>query len=180
MGIIYPQYWSKGGNEETFAAHLQIIKDNYCVPKHIGTGKDEKLIPPVLDAWRLETQQGMFKTAMMSNAERVMEPPFDVNPLTRLWRLLSANFHTNSLFSEYVKLAEIAMVHVLGSVEDERCFSSVSFLKDKLRNALEEHLPLVVGMYSQKIYTIESFPYDSTFDKWNKGAQKHGRYCLAA
>jgi hypothetical protein len=38
------------------------------------------------------------------------------------------------------------MIHVLGSIEDESCFSSISFLKNKLRNHLNLHLELV-AMY---------------------------------
>jgi hypothetical protein len=36
--------------------------------------------------------------------------------------------------SEYIKLCEIAVTVVLGSVEDERTFSTLGFMKSKLRN----------------------------------------------
>lgn len=45
-------------------------------------------------------------------------------------------------------------MHVIGSVEDERCFSSVSDLKSKLRNGLQEFIEVVLGMYSQRIYSL--------------------------
>jgi hypothetical protein len=48
------------------------------------------------------------------------EPPFTVNPMTKLWRTLDANSALVAHFLEYIKFAQIAMVHVLGSVEDER------------------------------------------------------------
>jgi hypothetical protein len=41
------------------------------------------------------------------------------------WQLLSHSF------LEFMRLVEIAMVHVLGFVEDKHCFNYVSFLKDK-------------------------------------------------
>jgi hypothetical protein len=56
-----------------------------------------------------------------------------LNPLTKLWRQLEANSALSTSFSKYIKLTEIAMVHVLGSMEDERAFSSLTFLKDRLR-----------------------------------------------
>jgi hypothetical protein len=65
---------------------------------------------------------------MISNSMAMLEPPFDLNPLTRLWRMLDANTALAGEVSEYIKLAQLAMVHVLGSVEDERCFSSLTFL----------------------------------------------------
>jgi hypothetical protein len=83
---------------------------------------------------------------MLNNHKQALEQPFDVNPLTHLWRSLDST--SVCIFPEYMKLAKMAVVHVLGSVQDERCFSSLSFLKNKLRNALDEHLELVVGMYS--------------------------------
>jgi hypothetical protein len=43
----------------------------------------------------------------------------------------------------------MAIIHVLGSVEDEKCLS-LAFLKSKLQVALDPHLPFVIGMYSQK------------------------------
>jgi hypothetical protein len=51
----------------------------------------------------------------------------------------------------------MAIVHILGNVEDERCFSSLVFLKSKLRATLDPHLPLVVGMYNQKVFTLKVF-----------------------
>lgn len=75
---------------------------------------------------------------------------------------------------EYVKLAQLAMIHVLGSVEDERCFSFLTFLKDKVRNRLDgDHLSLVVGMEVQQVYTVENFPYDACFKQWVHSAETH-------
>ena len=47
-----------------------------------------------------------------------------------------------------MKLAHIAMVHVLGLVEDEQTLSSLTFLKNKLRNHLDSNLEVVVGMHA--------------------------------
>jgi len=38
----------------------------------------------------------------------------------------------NEKVNEYNKLVEIAMVEVLGFVEDERTFNNLSFMKNKL------------------------------------------------
>ena len=69
---------------------------------------------------------------------------------------------------------------MIGSVEDECVFSSVSFLKTKLRNSLDPHLGVVVGMYSQNIYTLQNFLYDSVFDSWTNATDVHDRYGLFA
>jgi hypothetical protein len=52
------------------------------------------------------------------------------------------------------------MAMVLGSVEDERCFSTLSFVKSKLKNKLTTHLDLVVWMYVEFVFTIQTFPFD--------------------
>jgi hypothetical protein len=40
------------------------------------------------------------------------------------------------------------MVQVIGSMEDEQCFSSLAFCKSKLQNQLTTKLGLVVKMFS--------------------------------
>jgi hypothetical protein len=74
---------------------------------------------------------------MVNYYKPALQPPFDVNPLTRLWRVL--DLASVCMFPEYMRLAEMVVVHVLGSVQDERCFSTFSFLKSKLRNSLDQH-----------------------------------------
>src|ERR1700738_3303695 len=127
----------------------------------------------------MDSQQGYFKIAMKSNAPAAMEPPYDVHPVTRIWRTISASRVLAHGLPEYLKLAEITLVHVIRSVEDERVFSSVSFLKTKLRNSLDPHLGLVVGMYSQNMYTLQNFPYDVVFDSWTNVAPVNGYYGLS-
>ncbi len=77
-------------------------------------------------------------------------------------------------FPKYLKLAKITMTHVLGSIEDKQCFSSISFLKKKLCNYLNPHLELVVAMYFQKFFTMENFPYQVSYDLWIDVGSSHG------
>jgi hypothetical protein len=48
-----------------------------------------------------------------------------------------------NFLKQYLKLAELAMVQIVGSVEDEKCFSMLAFLKSKLCSMFITHLPLV-------------------------------------
>jgi len=68
-------------------------------------------------------------------------------------------------FGEFLNLVEIVVIHVLGFVEDEHFFSSMGFLKSKLCNNLEEHIQVVVGMFFQHVYTLETFLYQRIFDE---------------
>jgi hypothetical protein len=48
----------------------------------------------------------------------------------------------------------------MGFVEDERTFSTLTFMKTRLQNHICEHLDLVVKMFAQAFYTIDAFPYN--------------------
>jgi hypothetical protein len=120
--------------------------------------------------------------AMISNLEWALElPPLGahpaipfVNPLTKLWREFDANSALSTSFPEYIKLAHIAMIHLLGSIEDERTFSSLTFLKDKLRNRLEgNHLGIAVGIHAQSMYSLKTFPYNDCFKQWVHSAEQY-------
>jgi hypothetical protein len=49
---------------------------------------------------------------------------------------------------EYIKLAELAIVQVIGFVEDEHWFFMLNFMKTKLWNWLTMHLEIVIHMLS--------------------------------
>jgi len=57
---------------------------------------------------------------------------------------------------------------VLGNVEDERTFSTLTFMKSKLKNRLTTHLDLVVKTYAQEFFTFQSFPFYTTILEWNE------------
>jgi hypothetical protein len=57
-------------------------------------------------------------------------------------------------------------VQVIGIVKDERCFSTLTFMKNKLRNWLTMHLELVIRMFSQKFFTMENLPFATTIQSW--------------
>jgi hypothetical protein len=87
----------------------------------------------ILSTWDLDAQQGFFKLPMKSSVAQAMAKttnkahPMVVNPLTHLWRVINSSQHLFRTFPKYLKLAPVAMTHILGSIEDEWCFNSVSF-----------------------------------------------------
>ena len=61
--------------------------------------------------------------------------------------------------SEWVCLGELALVIVPGSVEDERIFSAMNFLKSDLRNRLvNPHLTDALRIFSSHAYTHLPLP----------------------
>jgi hypothetical protein len=68
-----------------------------------------------------------------------------------------------------LKLVEIVIIIVVRNVENKKTFSTISFMKSKFRNCLTTHLDLVVQMYIQAFYKLETtrkiFEFPFTFPK---------------
>ena len=107
FGIIYPQYWIQEGAEASLAQHLSVLKDFYSSAKVVNgvEGRTPYTAPEMLSASILDNQQGLFKLTMKANCEAACAPPFDINPVIKLWRKLSKSRHLCKLISEYFKLA---------------------------------------------------------------------------
>lgn len=127
MGFVYPQYWT-GKNApkglKNFSAHLEIIKRHFGTAKDVGEKDNREVLSGLLSKFDLDSEQSLFKLCMQSNSEECMVPNesgnFDVNPLTNLWRILAANDVLCGRFTQYMKLAKMAVVMVMGSVDNER------------------------------------------------------------
>ncbi len=69
---------------------------------------------------------------MSHNVEGAITKHSELNLVTRSWMKINSFPIWNEKFSEYNKLAEITMVQMLGSIQDERTFNEFSFMKNKL------------------------------------------------
>ncbi len=67
-------------------------------------------------------QQSMFKLAIKSNVLDAIVKPTSSNILTQLWHIPLIIKAFSYFFLAYFKLLKIAMVQVLGSMEDVHCF----------------------------------------------------------
>ena len=105
LDVVYPQYWIQGDYEDSFWKRLTILEDYYCEPKYVSNGAEILLIPPLLDQYRLEVEQPLFKVAMINKSTAALEmPPLGssrvllINPLTKIWRVLDGNSTLNKCF----------------------------------------------------------------------------------
>jgi hypothetical protein len=130
-------------------------------------------IPPLLDELKLKAQASFFKMTMLANSAAAMNLPLNCNPCFKMWALLTINQIICSKLSKWLKLVELSMAMVLGSVEGERCFFNLFIMKNKLRNWLTTHLNLMVWMYAQSFYTMETFPFTAAIKFWDQ--QKNQR-----
>ncbi|KAJ9524206.1 hypothetical protein QJQ45_004989 [Haematococcus lacustris] len=137
----------------------------------------------LLDQHKLSAQQSAFVEVMRCQAEhRVELSSAAANPAeetTKLWHYLDGQPITKADIPEYMKLAELALVMTPGSVEEERMFSAMAYLKDDTRNRLQEcHLNVCARVSSSKQFELETFPVERVINKWLNDAALRGRYRL--
>jgi hypothetical protein len=65
-------------------------------------------------------------------------------------------------------------VTVLTSVEDERTFSTLSWMKSKVRNLLNGHLDCTLRVFSQSWFPVTNFPYQLAVDHWESVVARRG------
>jgi hypothetical protein len=65
-------------------------------------------------------------------------------------------------------------VQVIGSMEDERCFSTLTFMKAKLQNRVTTHLELIIWIFSQKFFTLQNFPFGEAIQNWKNNRTQYG------
>jgi len=62
---------------------------------------------------------------MLSNVQWAMDQPMDVNLVFRLWKKFSPNALLCVQLSEFMKVAKLVVVQIMGSMEDEIIFSTL-------------------------------------------------------
>ena len=103
----------------------------------------------------------------------LMENPNNEGVVTKLWKNLGESNQLRESILEYFKLTNLCLTMILGSVEDERVFSTLGFLKSKVRNKLDKNLDNCLRLYNSR-YEVESFPYDRAINIWRKKFQRRG------
>jgi hypothetical protein len=109
-----------------------------------------------------------FKLTMSHNIEAMMQEPSNVNLVTRMWLKIQFFPLLVLKLSEYIKVAEITMVQILGSIENERTFSNLAFMKSKLHNKLTTYFNLYVHMFTHNFYNVSKFPYYASIATWKE------------
>ncbi|KAJ9516052.1 hypothetical protein QJQ45_024482, partial [Haematococcus lacustris] len=140
LAVVYAHYWDKQPSNEDFLLRLAIVKARYCAEATLVSGDPKLSTVPA-----------------SSPAEQT----------TKLWRYLDGQPITKADISEYIKLAELALVMTPGSVEEERMFSAMAYLKDDTRNRLQEcHLNVCARVFSSKHFELDTFPFERAISKW--------------
>lgn len=124
-------------------------------------GRQGKMVQPILDEDLLLKQKVFF----MEQAKQTSAPD-TCKTVQDLWRALTTKESVHRMLSEYVKLAQIYLCIPVTSVENERDFSDMNYIKDEVRNCLQEpHLNACMHI-KQCTWTLQSLPVADIYDRW--------------
>jgi hypothetical protein len=167
MAIVFPQYWSFN-NKEDYRRRLLILIKEFCKSVEFNG----VTINGILDEGLLRQQSGTFARTM-KHQYQLMRNPQEEGSATKLWTELKQSTLLREEISEYFKLADLCQTMILGSVEDERVFSALGFLKSKLRNKLDKNLESCLRVYTSR-YDVNTFPYQKAMEIWKKRCKRRG------
>ncbi|KAG1658965.1 hypothetical protein FOA52_004381 [Chlamydomonas sp. UWO 241] len=113
--------------------------------------------------------------AAEGEGEMAVEDHMGVGYITRLWREMTS--HKGFSCPTFERLAEMAIVTVPVSVEDERLFNALNFIKSKARNRLmNPYLSDALRLFFSNTCDVLSFPYAEALKAWKEAAAARGRY----
>ena len=88
-------------------------------------------------------------------------------PTASFWHTCSNSVELKCSLSDWLSLANIALVQVFGSVEEERLFSKLAFVKEERRNRLLlDHLNVCLVLATQRMWAFRDFPFLRAVQKW--------------
>lgn len=148
MGVVYPQFWAKNpiDVEENFQIHLSMLKQNLYMPCEVDDY--DKVMFILLLIQNLDCQMFFFKMTMVHNVEAILREDNKLNPIVRLWQKVSTPAIFNHELFEYMKFAKIAIIQVLGSIENKCTFEKNCFMNNKLWNRLKTNLDSCTKFYN--------------------------------
>jgi hypothetical protein len=115
----------------------------------------------ILDQWST-----FYKLTMLNHCQDAMLS-HNVNPTTWLWERIGISVILKRRLSKWFEMTMFCIVLVLGDLEDECTISNLAFMKTKFRNQLTKHLDLILHMYVQTFYILETFPFNTIIIDWN-------------
>lgn len=178
LGIVFPQYWLQVNCEDLFPLHVATLKSQFGVVRQVNFGTEAEpewqQVDPLFDGRLLTLQMSLFKLTMRSHAKAALAEPRDQNLLTKMWMQIGQNALMLNRLLEFFKVAEVAICAVLGSMEDERTFSTLNFMKSKLHNRLSGHIDTCVKLFSQDFFTLKSFPVSKAISSWREERLRRG------
>ena len=114
---------------------MTTLIQNFCTPKVING----VTINGILDKSWLRDQSYSFVKILREQYD-LMENPNEEGAITKLWKNRGERNQLRETIPKYFEPTNLCLPMILGSVEDERVFSTLGFLKSKVRNKLDKDL----------------------------------------
>jgi hypothetical protein len=112
---------------------------------------------PILSLHDLDLQDNIFKCIMKVNVAIAMELPYHINPFNRYFACVMFINNQEFSFPKFFKWIKSVIVQVWGASKTKKTFSSLSFMKSKLGEKLNEHLPICCGDVFTTIWNFGIF-----------------------
>jgi hypothetical protein len=123
LSIVYPQFWKDPERDTKLPTYLSILKSQFAVDVAVPSPTSPQRVKAVLNSEELDKQLFMFKIAMEHNCDAALRATdMHIHPITKLWRKLASNPVLLKSFSEYFKLAEVALIQVWTFFESTSSF----------------------------------------------------------
>ncbi|GLC39718.1 hypothetical protein PLESTM_000932300 [Pleodorina starrii] len=158
LRIVYPEFFREKPRIEDVTAALDVLERYYGTPRPAPSGTGQ--LTPLIDTAKLREQRAAFLLEARERAELLSEAvtrgaKYPKGLLTAFWTDLTRNPGVADSISEYGRLAQLAATIVPGSVETERVFSVMSYIKNKQRNRLlQPHLSACIRLKLQEWYRV--------------------------
>jgi hypothetical protein len=174
MYVVYPQYWNPKHNREAkkvdFLAKLKILVHQFGKNHNVRGETIER----ILDSSKLYQQGNVFGQTTLAKYCG-LEKPIELGAITILWTKLGESEYLEENIFKYFKLEYLCQTMILGSMEDERMFSSLSFLKSKLMKIIDKHMDTCLRLYLTK-YDINTFHFYRALYLWRSDCDRRGEY----
>jgi hypothetical protein len=184
FSLLSPVYWQG-------ADHCTDLSQEYieCLIERFGTDKTAECgnVSALIDANMLRNQASFFMAHAARVASRMKGEEGQKivegesvaarrDKFVKMWQIMTQSDQSVAQLSEFIKLGKLALTVVGTSVNDERAFSAMSFVKKPERNALDKHLEVAVRAKYQGQFDYRNFPIEEGLKEWHDGAEVRGRY----
>ncbi|KAH7442179.1 hypothetical protein KP509_03G075300, partial [Ceratopteris richardii] len=170
MAIVHPLYWNHAKDKSLltndFKSKVQILSDHFGKNAYLGDRILEGIINP-----NLKKKQSRIFGQMMWEQFDFVKDPSNPGAMTTLWKKLDISPFLKESLSEYFKVAKLCLTMILGSVEDERLWNSLTFIRNAMRNRLNKNLDTCLRLFVSKS-DLETFPFEEAYAIWKSQCQR--------
>ncbi|KAH7440207.1 hypothetical protein KP509_04G096500 [Ceratopteris richardii] len=170
MAIVHPLYWNHAKDKSLltndFKSKVQVLSDHFGKNAYLG----DRILEGVINPNLLKKQSGIFGQTMWEQFDFVKDPS-NSGAMTKLWKKLDISPFLKESMSEYFKVANLCLTMILGSVEDELLWSSLTFIRNATRNRLNKNLDTCLRLFVSKS-DLETFPFEEAYVIWKSQCQR--------